>query len=87
MTNTDPESWFLASQALDHHEAVAVLAAALPEMIMDGFREVGLEDSKKSVADDLAATLAREGYALVRLTPQRHERTEDLTPFLSRKED
>lgn len=84
---TDPNGWFLASQALDHRETVAALATALPDTIMDGFREIDLEGSKKSVAGDLAAELARAGFALVRITPAQHERTEDLSPFLSRKED
>lgn len=85
---TDPESWFLASQALDHREATAALAAALPDVIHDGFRDTELDQEVKSdVADDLAISLARAGYALVRITPAQHERTEDLSPFLSRKED
>lgn len=85
---TDPNGWFLTSQALDHRETVTALAAALPDTIMDGFRDTELDQGvKRDVADDVAVSLARAGYALVRITPAQHERTEDLTPFLSRKED
>lgn len=74
------DDWATTKQALDHHETAAVLAAALPDTIMDGFREYGLEgDTRKNVADDLAAELARAGYALVR--------TPITFPFLTRKED
>lgn len=85
---TDPHNWFLTSHALDHREATAALTAALPDVIHDGFRDTELDKEVKSdVADDVAIELARAGYALVRLTPGQHERTEDLSPFLSRKED
>lgn len=84
---TNPNNWFLTRQALDHRDTVEALATALPDTIMDGFREVDLEDSKKSVAGDMAIELARAGYALVRLTPAQGERTEDPAPFLSRRQD
>jgi hypothetical protein len=88
MTNTDPQGWFLTSQALDHRETIAALAAALPDVIYDGFRSTELDSEiKKDVADDMAIDLARAGFALVRITPGQHERTQDLSPFLSRKED
>lgn len=80
---TDPNGWFLASQALDHREATAALSDALgtiPDILVPDM-------SSQDLANELAAELARAGYALVRITPAQHERTEDLTPFLSRKED
>lgn len=74
---TDPNGWFLASQALDHRETVKVFTSELP----------GVEPFDDETAHSLVSSLARAGYALVRITPAQHERTEDLTPFLSRKED
>jgi hypothetical protein len=85
---TDPNSWFLTSQALDHKETVAALAAALPDVVHDGFRDAELDaDSKNNMADDTAIELARAGFALVHLTPGREDRATDLGTFLSRKED
>lgn len=72
---TDPNGWFLASQALDYHATADALADAMTA----GGPEAG--------AYELAAELARAGFALVRVTPTQGERTEDLSPFLSRKED
>jgi hypothetical protein len=84
---TDPNGWFLASQALDHRETVAALTGALPKGLEDEFSYRDADSIYASIAGDLAAELARAGYALVRITPAQHERTEDLSPFLSRKED
>jgi len=82
---TDPNGWFLASQALDHRATVEALAAALPEWTADGYSYS--TDGRPDLAASQAASLARSGYALVRLTPDQGERTEDMTSFLSRKED
>jgi hypothetical protein len=82
---TDPNGWFLTSQALDHRETVAALTSTLPEWSGDGYAPS--EDGRPDLASFQATELARAGYALVRLTPGQHERTEDLSPFLSRKED
>jgi hypothetical protein len=75
---SDPTGWFLASQALDHHATVQALDSAVQGQLGE------------ALADDLAAGLARAGYALVRLD-QRAEVTQDLTAqvdaFLARKED
>lgn len=85
---TDPNGWFLTSQALDHHALVDVLTEAMPEETRDGFRDV--EIPRRTVAEELATELGRRGYALVRLTPET-ELTNDLTSqvdaFLARKED
>lgn len=75
---TDPNGWFLASQALDHHETVGALVSAMRPARMTHDQEL---------AEIVTTELARAGYALVRLTPAQGERAEDLTPFLSRKED
>lgn len=82
---TDPNGWFLTSQALDHRETVEALTAAIPPWLAPdiGTTPEGLE----LAVSDIVTGLARAGYALVRITPAQHERTEDLTPFLSRKED
>jgi hypothetical protein len=85
---TDPNGWFLASQALDHKETVKALSSAIPDTVHDGFREYGLEGPvRNNMADDMAIELARAGFALVQLTPGRENRADDLSSFLSRKED
>lgn len=82
---TDPNGWFLASQALDHRATVEALTGAVPPWLAPDIASTpeGLE----LAVSDIVTGLARAGYALVRLTPAQGERTEDLTPFLSRKED
>lgn len=85
---TDPNGWFLTSQALDHKETSRALAAAIPDTVHDGFREYSLEGSvRDDMADDMAIELARAGFALVQLTPSRENRADDLSSFLTRKED
>jgi hypothetical protein len=85
---TDPNGWFLTSQALDHRETVAALATALRSTAGEDIVLMALDPvATEQFASGLSATLARAGYALVRITPAQHERTEDLSPFLSRKED
>ena len=82
---TDPNGWFLASQALDHRATVEALTSAVPPWLAPDIASTpeGLE----LAVSDIVTGLARAGYALVRLTPDQGERTQDLTPFLSRKED
>lgn len=95
---TDPQQWFLASQALDHHDTVSALTAALPG---NPLGTLSLADE----AEHVAAGLARMGYALVRLSeivPEVAGLVRDLTEqvdaamadrrneepgFLARKED
>jgi hypothetical protein len=85
---TDPNGWFLTSQALDHRETVAALTGALRSTAGEDIVLMALDPvATEQFASGLSATLARAGYALVRITPAQHERTEDLSPFLSRKED
>lgn len=60
---TDPNGWFLTSQALDHHATVAALDEAMPV----AYRTVEEYPDKHSVAEFLAAHLARAGYALVQI--------------------
>lgn len=83
---SDPNGWFLTSQALDHHGTVDALDEAMPA----AYRTTVEYPDKRAVADELAASLARLGYALVRLD-DRAEVTQDLTAqvdaFLARKED
>lgn len=82
---SDPQSWFLTSQALDHRETVAALTSAIPAWLAPDLASTpeGLE----LAVSEIVTGLARNGFALVRLSPGQHERTEDLTPFLTRKED
>jgi hypothetical protein len=54
---TDPRSWFLTSQALDHHAT----AAALEEAINSTGTPVS------GLAEPLASELAALGYALVHI--------------------
>jgi hypothetical protein len=61
MTSADT-GW---TNALDHHETVEALAAALPEVARDGFRDV--EIPRKDLATVQAEALARAGYVLVPL--------------------
>lgn len=61
MTSADT-GW---TNALDHHETVEALAAALPEVARDGFQDV--EIPRKDVAAVQAEALARAGYVLVPL--------------------
>lgn len=82
---TDPNGWFLTSQALDQKDTATALATALPEGLEDGFFYRDAEKVYKSIADNMAVELARAGYALVRITPEHGAPTE--VPFLSRKED
>jgi hypothetical protein len=80
---TDPNGWFLTSQALDHKETSQALADA---MLSTGMAV--LDDTDRgNLADDTAIELARAGFALVHLTPGREDRATDLGTFLSRKED
>lgn len=85
---TDPNGWFLASQALDHHDT----ASALDRCVQGQLGE--------ALAEELAAELARAGYALVRLDKAAelmHDLTEQVDAtlasrregpgFLDRKED
>lgn len=82
---TDPNGWFLTSQALDHRETVEALTGAIPAWLSPDIASTpeGLE----LAVSDIVTELARAGYALVRTRPNQGERTEDLSPFLSRKED
>lgn len=50
------------SAALDHHETVKALTAALPGWLTEGDGEVDT-----AAAETMAASLAREGLALIRL--------------------
>lgn len=52
---TDPNGWFLTSQALDHRATVAALDHAVQGQLGE------------ALAEDLAAGLARTGYALVQI--------------------
>lgn len=61
MTSADT-GW---TNALDHHETVEALAAALPEVARDGFQDV--EVPRKDLAQTQAEALARAGYVLVPL--------------------
>lgn len=81
---TDPNGWFLTSQALDQKDTATALAAALPNED-DLPIDLGDPAERCNLADDLAIGLARAGYALVRLTPEHG--TPLQVPFLSRKED
>lgn len=87
---TDPNGWFLTSQALDHHDVVAALDRAVAGQLGE------------ALAGDLAAGLARTGYALVRIEgtatgPVVHDLTEAVNAnlidpseapgFLARTED
>lgn len=89
---TDPNGWFLTSQALDHHATVAAVLAALPEWL----------SGDEKTADALAGSLARAGYALVQIEGTAtstvvHDLTQaveanlidpsDAPGFLARKED
>jgi hypothetical protein len=77
---TDPEAWFLTSKALDHHTTVSVLRQALP----------GEAEDLTDVAQELAVSLAMNGYALIELESQDapvHDLTEAIDTFLNRKED
>jgi hypothetical protein len=85
---TDPNGWYLTSQALDHHALVDVLTQAMPEEVRDGFRDV--EIPRGTVAEHLATELGRQGYALVQLTAEAeptHDLTSQVDAFLARKED
>jgi hypothetical protein len=62
MTTTNPEGWSAASAALDHHETVKVLTAALP-----GWLTTQEPSADTAAAETMAAHLAREGLALIRL--------------------
>lgn len=83
---SDPNGWFLTSQALDHHATADALDEAMPV----AYRTTEEYPDKRAVAEHLAAELGRAGYALVRLD-DRAEVTQDLTAqvdaFLARKED
>jgi hypothetical protein len=62
MTTTNPEGWSAASAALDHHETVKALTAALP-----GWLTTQEATADTVAAETMAASLAREGLALIRL--------------------
>jgi hypothetical protein len=85
---TDPNSWFLTSQALDHRATVEALAAALRSTAGEDIVLMALDPvAADQFASNLSASLARAGFALVQLTPGREDRATDLASFLSRKED
>lgn len=71
---TDPQGWFLASHALDHHETVTTLATVTPESIAYADDPA----ARLTLAEHLATELGRAGYGLVRLTPE-PTLTHDLT--------
>lgn len=60
---TDPNGWFLTSQALDHHGTVAALVLAAPESIAYADDPAAVQH----LAEHLATELARAGYALVQI--------------------
>lgn len=73
---TDPEVWFLTQAALDYRATVSVLNRASGDRMGE------------AVAGDLAAALARAGYALVDLASTRRVPTCEMTPtFVDRTED
>ena len=77
---SDPQAWFLSSQALDHHDT----AAALDRSVQG---ELG-----EALASDLASGLARAGYALVRVEHEPvqamdFDLSKSVTDFLSRVKD
>jgi hypothetical protein len=82
---TDPNGWFLTSQALDHRATVEALTGAVPPWLAPDIASTpeGLE----LAVSDIVTGLARAGYALVRLTPDQEAHVQDLSPFLSRRED
>ena len=73
---SDPQSWFLTSQALDHRETVAALTSAIPDWLAPDMASTpeGLDLAVSGIVTELA----RQGLALVRLEP---------VPFTTRKED
>lgn len=79
MTREDAGAWTVARRALDHKAATDVLAGAMPELTSPGG---GLSFDTRDVADQLAAGLARAGYALVKV-----DQDEGWPRFLDRKED
>jgi hypothetical protein len=64
MTDDLPAAWLLARNALDHHDTVTALAAALPDLASPGG---GLAFDPKDLAATQAEHLGRAGYALIRL--------------------
>jgi hypothetical protein len=64
MTDDLPAAWLLARNALDHHDTVTALAAALPDLASPGG---GLAFDPKDLASAQAEALGRAGYALIRL--------------------
>lgn len=84
---TDPHGWFLASQALDHRDTVAAIKDAMPYDRSDQRLSLNIPDERREIANDIAAELARSGYALVKLTPQQTTGDTDLGGFLAREKD
>lgn len=75
---TDPKGWFLASNALDHHDTAAALDRAVAGQLGE------------ALAADLATGLARAGYALVRLDEAAelmHDLTEQVDATLASRRD
>ena len=77
---TDPQDWFLTSQALDHHATVEALEQAI--------NSTGTPVS--GLAEPVATELACAGFVLVQVRPLDSAVTAmdiDVPGFLTRKQD
>lgn len=74
MIGDDNAAWLLASQALDHHDTVAALTAALPAQIA----YADDPGAQEHLAEHLAQELARAGLVLSPLAVPTEEQVEQI---------